>query len=59
MSEALAALGGKPVRTQAYPDWPVWDERDIEAVSAVIRSGQWGGYPYPGPATAEFLRRFL
>jgi dTDP-4-amino-4,6-dideoxygalactose transaminase len=59
MSDVLAALGGKPVRTQPYPDWPVWDERDIEAVSAVIRSGQWGGYPYPGPATAEFLRRFL
>jgi dTDP-4-amino-4,6-dideoxygalactose transaminase len=28
-------------------------------VTAVVKSGQWGGYPYPGSQTAEFLRRFL
>ncbi len=55
----LAALGGTPVRTESFPEWPVHDERDIEAVSDVIRSGQWGGYPYPGPRTREFLDRFL
>jgi dTDP-4-amino-4,6-dideoxygalactose transaminase len=54
----LAALGGEPVRTEPYPQWPVFDERDIEAVTAVVRSGNWGGYPYPGPQTAEFQRRF-
>ncbi len=58
MTEKLAALGGKPVRTDPYPAWPVFDERDIEAVTNVIRSGRWGGYPYPGPQTAEFTRRF-
>src|SRR5262245_29487013 len=57
MSE-LAILGGKPQRTEAYPEWPVFDERDIEAVTSVIKSGQWGGYPYPGPRTAEFIRKF-
>jgi dTDP-4-amino-4,6-dideoxygalactose transaminase len=55
----LAALGGEPIRTAPYPPWPVFDERDIQAVTAVVRSGNWGGYPYPGPQTAEFLRRFL
>jgi dTDP-4-amino-4,6-dideoxygalactose transaminase len=59
MADKLAVLGGKPQRTSAYPDWPVWDERDIEAVTAVIKSGQWGGYPYPGPATSRFLAKFL
>ena len=54
----LAALGGTPTRTEPYPDWPVYDERDIQAVTDVIRSGRWGGYPYPGPQTAEFARRF-
>jgi dTDP-4-amino-4,6-dideoxygalactose transaminase len=54
----LALLGGKPTRTEPYPEWPVFDERDTEAVAAVVRSGQWGGYPYPGPQTAEFLHRF-
>jgi dTDP-4-amino-4,6-dideoxygalactose transaminase len=57
MSE-LTILGGTPTRTAPYPPWPVHDERDIAAVMAVIKSGQWGGHPYPGPQTAEFVRRF-
>ena len=54
----LATLGGAPVRVEPYPAWPVYDERDIAAVTAVVRSGRWGGYPYPGPQTAEFARSF-
>lgn len=41
MSE-LALLGGEPVRTEAWPDWPVWDEAEIDAVTRVITSGSWG-----------------
>ena len=58
MVQQLAAVGGPPTRAEPYPDWPVHDERDVEAVAAVVRSGQWGGYPYPGPQTARFTRRF-
>ena len=54
----LALLGGKPLRSEPYPEWPVYDERDVQAVTDVIRSGQWGGFPYPGPRTTAFLRRF-
>jgi dTDP-4-amino-4,6-dideoxygalactose transaminase len=54
----LALLGGPPVRSEPYPQWPVFDQRDIDAVTNVIRSGQWGGFPYPGPNSAEFIRRF-
>jgi dTDP-4-amino-4,6-dideoxygalactose transaminase len=54
----LAALGGKPIREKPYPEWPVFDERDIQAVTRVVKSGRWGGFPYPGPETAEFARRF-
>ncbi len=54
----LAILGGPKTRSEAYPAWPVWDERDIQAVTEVVRSGRWGGYPYPGPKTAELARRF-
>ena len=57
MSE-LAILGGQKTRTEPYPAWPVWDQRDIEAVTDVIKSGRWGGYPYPGPKTAELARKF-
>ena len=57
MSE-LAIFGGPKTRTEPYPQWPVWDQRDIDAVTDVIKSGQWGGYPYPGPKTAELARKF-
>jgi dTDP-4-amino-4,6-dideoxygalactose transaminase len=55
----LAILGGEKTRQDTYPEWPVHDNRDIEAVTRVIRSGRWGGFPYPGPETAEFVKRFL
>jgi dTDP-4-amino-4,6-dideoxygalactose transaminase len=54
----LAILGGSPICSEPYPAWPVFDERDIQAVTDVIKSGRWGGYPYPGPQSAEFARRF-
>ena len=54
----LAIHGGTPTRTDPYPGWPVHDERDISAVTEVVRSGNWGGYPYPGQQTTEFTRRF-
>ncbi|MEK7408912.1 MAG: DegT/DnrJ/EryC1/StrS family aminotransferase [Acidobacteriota bacterium] len=46
-SGALAAgekpvlLGGKPVRTQRFPSWPVSDQREEQALTEVVRSGQW------------------
>jgi dTDP-4-amino-4,6-dideoxygalactose transaminase len=58
MSE-LAILGGKKTREADYPVWPVHDERDVEAVTRVIQSGQWGGYPYPGKETKRFVDEFL
>ncbi len=57
MSE-LAILGGPKTRSEPYPAWPVWDQRDLDAVTEVVKSGRWGGYPYPGPKTAELARRF-
>src|SRR6185295_13016886 len=57
MSE-LAILGGTKTRTEPYPQWPLWDQRDIDAVTEVIKSGRWGGYTYPGPKTAELAKKF-
>lgn len=54
----LALLGGAPLRTHPYPDWPVFDQSDIEAVTQVVRSGRWSSYPYPGPQTKRFLEKF-
>lgn len=55
----LALFGGGKTRVDPFPAWPVYDERDIEAVSEVVRSGNWGGNPYPGPQTKRFLDEFV
>jgi len=57
MSE-LAIVGGPKVRGAPYPAWPRWDERDIEAVTDVVRSGEWGGFPEPGTYNARFEEAF-
>lgn len=36
----LAILGGPKTRTEPYPQWPVWDQRDIDSVTEVIKSGR-------------------
>ena len=58
VTDKLAILGGTPVRTEPYPQWPVVDRRDVEAVTKAIQSRRWGGSPYPGPQTLAFANRF-
>jgi len=37
-----ALLGGQPVRTKAWPGWPIWNQAtDEEQLLKVIRSGVW------------------
>ena len=59
MNSTLAILGGEKQIQTPYPAWPVHDEREVEAVAEVVRSGQWGGFPYPGPRTQALLENFL
>jgi dTDP-4-amino-4,6-dideoxygalactose transaminase len=54
----LAVNGGTPVRTTAYPAWPEWDDRELDAVTSVIRSGNWGGFPEPGKNATRFEEAF-
>lgn len=42
MTEALAIDGGRPVRTTAFPSWPVWGGRERELLLEVLESGHWG-----------------
>ena len=37
-----ALLGGPPVRTEPFPNWPIADAREEEALLGVLRSGKWG-----------------
>jgi len=54
----LAINGGTPVRTQGYPAWPVFDDRERQAVAQVLESGNWGGYPFPNCQAKIFADRF-
>lgn len=38
--------------------WPRAGRAERRALAAVLRGGQWGGYPYPGPRTARFIEAF-
>ena len=38
----LAINGGNPVRTEAFPKWPIWNESEINNLKEVIESGKWG-----------------
>lgn len=38
----LALNGGTPVRTAPFPSWPYYDEKELEALKAVLHSGVWG-----------------
>lgn len=40
-SEKPALLGGKPVRSQPFPSWPVIDRNDDQAWTEVLHSKKW------------------
>jgi perosamine synthetase len=48
-----ALLGGNPVRTEAFPHWPVTDSEDREALLQVFGSGRWSR-SYGGSVASEF-----
>jgi len=52
----LAILGGEPVRTKPWPEWPDGREEDVAAVAEVVRSGKW--WSYVGEHTGEFEGEF-
>src|SRR5205085_3563179 len=56
----LALNGGSPVRSTPFPDWPVHDQREVDAVVEVVKSGRWGGnyLAEPGYKADEFAARF-
>ena len=54
----LAINGGAPVRSTDYPAWPVVDDDVVAAVTDVVRSGEWGGFPEPGVNGGAFEEAF-
>jgi dTDP-4-amino-4,6-dideoxygalactose transaminase len=42
LTKTLALHGGKPTRTKPFPQWPIFDKNDEQAIVDVLRSGNWG-----------------
>src|SRR5690606_21618337 len=40
---SLAVNGGTPVRTKAFPEWPVFGQEEEKLLLEVLHSGKWGG----------------
>lgn len=56
MKNQLAVAGGEPVRTRPFPGWPVFGQREEEALLTVLRSGKWGRTS--GDEAAKFEQAF-
>ncbi len=56
LTRQLAVAGGTPLRTRPFPPWPVFDEEQIAAVTAVLRSGKVNYWT--GDETRQFEREF-
>src|SRR5262245_676250 len=54
-SGRLAVDGGTPVRQRPFLGWPIWDEREEQALLRALRSGQWG---IGGQETEAFEQEF-
>lgn len=54
--EKPALLGGKKVRTQPWPSWPVFDKTEERELLFTLKTGKWfRGY---GTAVAEFEKKY-
>jgi L-glutamine:2-deoxy-scyllo-inosose/3-amino-2,3-dideoxy-scyllo-inosose aminotransferase len=51
----LALRGGRPIYSGTWPKWPVFDQREVERMVQVLRSGNWS---FEGPVELEFRNKF-
>ena len=52
----LAINGGSASKTKPFPVWPIYDDREREALNEVLESRNW--WRTPGTKTLEFEQRF-
>ena len=55
-SKQLALLGGPPIRTRAFPAWPVFGKAEELRLVRTLRSGKWG--KLHGDEVDTFEKRF-
>lgn len=54
----LAITGGKPVRRKPFTHWPIYSDQEARALMQVLRSRNWGGYPFPNARASVFAAKF-
>jgi dTDP-4-amino-4,6-dideoxygalactose transaminase len=54
--EKLAILGGEPVKSTPFPQWPMYDEGERQALLDVLESRVW--WRTPGQRTLQFEQDF-
>jgi dTDP-4-amino-4,6-dideoxygalactose transaminase len=56
MTDQLAIDGGAPVRTEPFPSWPIFGNREEQLLLEVLHSGKWG--ELTGNKVTSFARDF-
>lgn len=54
--EKLAKDGGIPYKTKPFPEWPIYDEREVKLLTEVLQSGTW--WRVTGSKVQEFEEKF-
>ena len=54
----LCILGGERLDKKPVPQWPISDERELQVLADVCRSGNWGGFPMPNTHAKAFAEGF-
>src|ERR1700756_4617254 len=54
----LAITGGEPVRKKRFDAWPIYTEKEREALEDVLTNHNWGGQPFPGKHGDAFGKAF-
>lgn len=54
----LAITGGRPAFKRKVPAWPHYNREEEKALLSVLRSRNWGGYPFPNTHAQQFAEQF-
>src|ERR1700675_2845679 len=54
----LAITGGEPSRKKRFDAWPIYTDKERQALEDVLTNHNWGGQPFPGKHGDAFGKKF-
>src|ERR1700686_2734636 len=54
----LAITGGEPTRKKRFDAWPIYTDKERQALEDVLTNHKWGGQPFPGKHGDAFGKAF-